>query len=68
MTHENDTYSLKLDLFIAWKKNENWNTMKELSIYMGMFSATKFRVITHYENVPIQIYWKFYHQKMKIFR
>ena len=22
----------------------------------------------HYENTPIQIYWKFYHQKMKIFR
>ena len=22
----------------------------------------------HYENKPIQIYWKFYHQKMKIFR
>ena len=23
---------------------------------------------THYENMPIQIYWKFYHQKMKNFR
>ena len=22
----------------------------------------------HYENIPIQIYWKFYHQKMKNFR
>ena len=22
----------------------------------------------HNENIPIQIYWKFYHQKMKIFR
>ena len=22
----------------------------------------------HYENMPIQIHWKFYHQKMKIFR
>ena len=22
----------------------------------------------HYENMPIQIYWNFYHQKMKIFR
>ena len=21
-----------------------------------------------YENMPIQIYWKFYHQRMKIFR
>ena len=26
------------------------------------------RVIMHNENMPIQIYWKFYHQKMKIFR
>ena len=24
--------------------------------------------LMHYENMPIQIYWKFYHQKMKIFR
>ena len=23
---------------------------------------------THYKNKPIQIYWKFYHQKIKIFR
>ena len=22
----------------------------------------------HYENMPIQIYWKFYHLKMKIFK
>ena len=22
----------------------------------------------NYENMPVQIYWKFYHQKMKIFR
>ena len=22
----------------------------------------------HYENLPIQIYWKFYHQQMKIFK
>ena len=25
-------------------------------------------VLRHYENTPIQIYWKFYYQKMKIFR
>ena len=23
---------------------------------------------THYESMPIQIYWNFYHQNMKIFR
>ena len=25
-------------------------------------------ICTHYENMPIQIYWKVYHQKMNIFR
>ena len=24
--------------------------------------------LSHYENMPIQIYWKFYLQKMKIYR
>ena len=24
--------------------------------------------VHHYENTPIQIYWKFYHQKMAIFQ
>ena len=26
------------------------------------------RVDTHYENMPIQIYWKFYHQKNENFQ
>ena len=26
------------------------------------------QIATHYENMPIQMYWKFYHQKMTIFR
>ena len=30
--------------------------------------SSKTSQILHYENTPIQIYWKFYHQKMKIFR
>ena len=35
--------------------------MKEYMLYTML-------VIAHYENTPIQIYWEFYHQKMKIFR
>ena len=31
-------------------------------------SAAGFQKSNHYENTPIQIYWKLYHQKMKIFR
>ena len=30
--------------------------------------ANQSHFILHYENMPIQIYWKFYHQQMKIFR
>ena len=33
-------------------------------IYIKNFVTVR----THYENMPIQMYWKFYHQKMKIFR
>ena len=29
---------------------------------------TSFNHCTHYENMPIQIHWQFYYQKMKIFR
>ena len=25
-------------------------------------------LLAHYENTPIQIYWKFHHQKLKVFR
>ena len=31
------------------------------------FLGNDMHEISHYENTPIQIYWKFYHQKMKIF-
>ena len=34
-----------------------------LSLHVALFVY-----LIHYENMPIQIYWKFYHQKMKIFR
>ena len=35
-----------------------------LQTYRGLGN----KIAYHYENMPIQIYWKFYHQKMKIFR
>ena len=41
-------------------QNIEWSWAKE-------DSATTV-VAGHYENTPIQIYWNFYHQKMKIFR
>ena len=37
-----------------------------------LFHQTRYQSLTaelkHYENTPIQIYWKFYHENMKIFR
>ena len=36
--------------------------MQKMSLTFQLYKST------HYENMPIQIYWKFYHQKMKIFR
>ena len=44
------------------KKKKNAETTGA-SLEEGHGTATN-----HYENKPIQIYWKFYHQKMKIFR
>ena len=45
-----------------------------LFIMIKILFVQKFEVffgfvyLYHYENMPIQIYWEFYHQKMKIFR
>ena len=36
-------------------------------IYLFCISKDPNFAIFHYENTPIQIYWKFYNQKMKIF-
>ena len=33
-----------------------------------MVQAHLIQKLAHYENMPIQIYWQFYLQKMKIFR
>ena len=38
-----------------------------ITVLKGSVFTTVLRMI-HYENMPIQIYWKFYHQKIKIFR
>ena len=37
------------------------------SVYWGLIKhAEEIHTYSHYENMPIQIYGKFYHQKMKI--
>ena len=54
------------------KKNEK-NIISRYTIILTMIIQAPDRVyitrkMLHYESMPIQIYWKFYHQKMKIFR
>ena len=50
------------------KKNRTHTWSYTWSSEMLTYSFLPFNKLTHYENMPIQIYWKFYHQKMKIFR
>ena len=37
-------------------------------IGLGIRTGWTETLLCHYENMPIQMYWKFYIQKMKIFR
>ena len=50
------------------KKKGQWHMPSFLlSDYILQYTVYVWHFI-HYENIPIQIYWKFYHQKMEIFR
>ena len=52
----NDLLRWKASYFI-WK-----NRLPSLTIWPGLFYSSE-----HYENTPIQIYWKFHHQNLKVF-
>ena len=45
-------------IWIALIYRGNWNEHQQY-----MLSEINQENATHYENTPIQIYWKFYHQK-----
>ena len=50
---------IKLSVFFAL--SQKW-----INIFQKFFfKVYVFPTYVHYENKPIQIYWKFYHQKMK---
>ena len=34
----------------------------------GPYTTCEHQSPIHYEDTPIQIYWKFHHQKLKVFR
>ena len=57
-TSISQTSSFMLDVVIWIRKN--WNSI-DPAFQIRLWE-------THYENVPIQIYWKFQHQKQKVFR
>ena len=40
----------------------------ELCLFQAIFIKFLHLIHHHYENTPIQMYWKFYDQKRKIFR
>ena len=43
-------------------KEENYHQLEICIMLNWLFGAV------HYEHTPIQIYWKFHHQKLKVFR
>ena len=58
---------ISFDIFCKLSPKESgkgWNSY--LDLYSMAIQSTL--VILHYENMPIYIYWKFHHQKLKVFR
>ena len=53
------------EIFMILLRNNNYNTRTNNSANTN--KTVLFVALKHYENMPIQIYWKFYHQMMKIF-
>ena len=71
------TICMNSQSFFSGKKGEKYLKMSsaESFIQQALKMITVFsdgsrhaRTCFHHENTPIQIYWKFHHQKMKIFR
>ena len=67
--------------FLFFPENRFWHFMQIVSIRDNLHEMSKpvqtialvksgiqLNIFLHYENTPIQIYGKFYHQKIKIFR
>ena len=57
---------LSLDIFFLFISVDYQTGLWEKYLVTADWSQSK-SVGTHYENRPIQIYWEFYHQKMKTF-
>ena len=54
-----------------WKAVRRDCGISLVSVIIAMPTKRRTNALTfifHYESMPIQIYWKFYDQKMKIFR
>ena len=64
--------ALKVEPFFNRKHNVVTDGVMSLrtgnQVLCNVWSYHFYDTTLHYENMPIQVYWKFYHQKMKIFR
>ena len=60
--------SAKSDQDLHWLYIESLGTIEQIGLYNsdGWYGSLLFAF--HYEITPIQIYWKFHHKKLKIFR
>ena len=67
-----DSANAQADLNLRWAHTSE-NTFSDIVAHIFTIKRTQ-KVhtyvfgINHYENTPIQIYWKFHHQKPKVFR
>ena len=48
-----------------WQLIWRWMNIKKKQKKKKKKKKKKLHMTRHYENMPIQIYWQFYHQKMK---
>ena len=64
-------WSIRLDLLVTKRKMNFKEKVRSTNVWRRLETFMHFEDVyynLHYENMPIQIYWKFYHRKMKNFR
>ena len=69
-------YNAQSDQGLCWQLTKSLDTVGYIDIYSkGPYQFVQLQLLIwifvciHHENtMPIQIYWKFHHQKLKVFR
>ena len=47
---------------------EMLESIRQITFLYEIMFVKLYNIASHYENMPIQIHWKFYHQKMVFFQ